>query len=248
MSEFFFYALVLGLSIIQTSVGIGILVIGTPTLLILGKEMPEIMANLLPLSILTSALNIFYFKLKNKKLRIVEEKEISNIFFLYCLPGIFLGILIINFLNQEINFKIVVSSLILFSVFSKYKFQYSLKNVNQRIKKFFINLIGVAHGLTNSGGTLLTIFILSFGKNKNTNSSRYNVSYFYFYLALFQYFIFLFFFWNSKSIYFIDYKIFLIIFIGCIIGNLFSRFFTKKLLNILIDLLAVTTSLSLLLL
>ena len=52
MSEAFFYLLVLFLSIIQTSIGIGILVIGTPTLLIFGNEMPEIMSNLLPLSIL----------------------------------------------------------------------------------------------------------------------------------------------------------------------------------------------------
>ena len=81
MSEIFFYILVLILSIIQTTVGIGILVIGTPTLLILGKEMPEIMANLLPLSIITSALNLVYFKFKNKKLNIVQEKDISSIFF-----------------------------------------------------------------------------------------------------------------------------------------------------------------------
>jgi len=245
MIDIFFYALVLGLSVIQTSVGIGILVIGTPTLLILGKSMPEIMANLLPLSILTSSLNIIYFKFKNKKLEIVEEKEISNIFFKYCLPGIFLGIFLINFFKDDINFKVVVSSLILFSIFSKYKFQNILKDVDQKIKKFLINLIGIAHGLTNSGGTLLSIFILSFGKNKNINSSRYNVTYFYFYLALFQYLIFLFFFWDTKNIYFINYWFILVIITGCIFGNILSKFFTKRVLNILIDILAVSTSLSL---
>ena len=212
----------------------------------MGKTMPEIMANLLPLSILTSALNIIYLKLRDKKLKIVEEKEISNIFFLYCLPGIFLGIFLVNSLNIEINFKILVSSLILFSVFSKHRFQNSFKNVNKTIKKVLINLIGITHGLTNSGGTLLSIFILSFGKNINTNSSRYNVSYFYFYLALFQYLIFLFFFWNLKNIYFLDYKLLPIILTWCLIGNLFSKYFTKRILNIFIDLLAVTTSLSLL--
>ena len=245
MIDIFFYALVLGLSIIQTSVGIGILVIGTPTLLILGKNMPEIMANLLPLSILTSSLNIIYFKLKNKKLEIVEEKEISSIFFKYCLAGIFLGILLINFYKDDINFKVVVSSLILFSIFSKYKFQNILKDVDQKIKKFLINLIGVAHGLTNSGGTLLSIFILSFGKNKNINSSRYNVTYFYFYLALSQYLIFLFFFWDTKNIYFINYWFILVVITGCIFGNILCKFFTKKVLNISIDILAVSTSLSL---
>ena len=248
MSEIFFYILVLALSIIQTTVGIGILVIGTPTLLILGKEMPEIMANLLPLSIITSALNLVYFKFKNKKLNIVQEKDISSIFFFYCLPGIFLGIVLINFLSSEINFKIIVSTLILFSIFSKYKFKNLLGNINKSLKKFFIHAIGIAHGLTNSGGTLLSIFILSFGPNKNINSSRYNITYFYFFLAFTQYIIFLIFFWDLKKMYFFDYKILSLIVIGCLLGNIFSKYYTKKLLNILIDILAVTTSLSLLLL
>ena len=248
MSEAFFYLLVLFLSIIQTSIGIGILVIGTPTLLIFGNEMPEIMSNLLPLSILTSAINLIYFNISDKKLQIMQEKEISNIFFIYCLPGIFLGIIIINYLASEINFKIIVSVLILFSIFSKYKFQNSLKNVSKNVKKLLINIIGVAHGLTNSGGTLLSIFVLSFSRNKNINASRYNVTYFYFFLALAQYIIFLTFFWDEKNIYYSSYKLIIIILVGCYIGNLISKYYTKKLINYLVDLLAVTSSLSLLLL
>ena len=160
----------------------------------------------------------------------------------------FLGIITINYLASEINFKIIVSFLILFSIFSKYKFQNSLKNVSKNVKKFLINIIGVAHGLTNSGGTLLSIFVLSFSRNKNINSSRYNVTYFYFFLALAQYIIFLTFFWDEKNIYYSSYKLIIIIFVGCFIGNLISKYYTKKLINYLVDLLAVTTSLSLLLL
>ena len=52
---------------------------------------------------------------------------------------------------------------------------------NKSLKKFFIHAIGIAHGLTNSGGTLLSIFILSLGPNKNINSSRYSITYFYFF-------------------------------------------------------------------
>jgi len=39
-----------------------VLVIGTPTLLILGKEMPEIMSNLLALSIIANTINLICFK------------------------------------------------------------------------------------------------------------------------------------------------------------------------------------------
>ena len=248
MSEVFFYILILFLSIVQTSIGIGVLVIGTPTLLILGKEMPEIMSNLLPLSILTSTINLIYFKISNKKLNIIQEIEISNIFFIYCLPGIFLGIIIINYLSSEINFRIIVSVLILFSIFSKYKFRNLLKNVSKTLKKFLIHLIGIAHEVTNTSGALLSSFILINEKNKNIISSRYNVTYFYFFLALAQYIIFLFFFWDTKNIYYLSYKLILIVFIGCLIGNLVSRYYTKKLINNFVDILAITTSLSLLLL
>ena len=56
--------------------------------------------------------HLIYFNISDKKLKIMQEKEISNIFFIYCLPGIFLGIITINYLASEINFKIIVTSII----------------------------------------------------------------------------------------------------------------------------------------
>ena len=58
------------LSIFQTIIGVGILVLGTPILLLIGLEMIEVMKILLPLSILNSSLNILYFKLKHKLIEI----------------------------------------------------------------------------------------------------------------------------------------------------------------------------------
>ena len=48
------------LSIFQTIIGVGILVLGTPILLLIGLEMIEVMKILLPLSILNSSLNILF--------------------------------------------------------------------------------------------------------------------------------------------------------------------------------------------
>ena len=39
-------------------------------------------------------------------------------------------------------------------------------------------MISVIHGLTNSGGTLLTVFLSSFNKNKK-NQSRYSITFYY---------------------------------------------------------------------
>ena len=54
--------LIIILSAFQTILGIGILVLGTPILLLMNFEMLEIMTVLLPLSILNSLLNIFYLR------------------------------------------------------------------------------------------------------------------------------------------------------------------------------------------
>ena len=82
-----FFLIVLFLSIFQTIAGVGILVLGTPILLLLGLEMVQIMTLLLPLSILNSFVNIFYLKQKEKNIKI--DNTMRNYFFLVCLPGIF---------------------------------------------------------------------------------------------------------------------------------------------------------------
>ena len=54
------------LVILQTMAGVGILVLGTPILLLINYNMIDILGTLLPISILTSFINLTYFKLKKK--------------------------------------------------------------------------------------------------------------------------------------------------------------------------------------
>ena len=103
------------------------------------------------------------------------------------------------------------------------------------------------HGLTNAGGSLLAIFILSFGNNKDIVSSRYNITYFYFFLALMQYFLFKIVFYNYDIFIFQNYlMLLLVIFFGCIIGNLMSSFIKKKIFGFFVDFLAIVTAINLL--
>ena len=193
MSLLLFYILIFLLSVIQTTAGVGVLVIGTPTLLIMNFNLLEAINILLPISIFTSLLNLIYFKSNKKKLKIIDEKNIAKIFFTYCLPGVFVGTILIYYLNPFFkDFKILISVLILFSILLKNTYKRSLIEVRDTVKKTFIAVIGALHGLTNSGGSLLTLFVLSFGKNRNTVSSRYNITLFYFSLGVVQYFFFLF--------------------------------------------------------
>ena len=74
----YIYFIFFFLIILQSIVGVGILVIGTPSLLLLEYSIIEILSILLPISILTSLLNllIFNFIKTENKLNIDSEYKI----------------------------------------------------------------------------------------------------------------------------------------------------------------------------
>ena len=97
--------IIITLSIFQTIVGVGILVLGTPILLLMGLGMVEVMTILLPLSILNSVINIFY--LKHRFNKIIIDYKMRNYFFHICFPGIFFGLFILKIFNNYMNFNSV---------------------------------------------------------------------------------------------------------------------------------------------
>ena len=228
----FFFSLV----VLQTIVGVGVLVLGTPILLILNYDIVQTISILLPISILTSLINLFYFKFIEKISILDLGANIKKSFFTICIPAIFIGIILLKYFYDEINFKILVSIFILISlIIKKYYDNYllTLSSINSKIMLFGIGLV---HGLTNSGGTLLSIFILNISKNLKFKT-RYNLTFFYFFLASLQYFIFIFFF---QILTFFDILIYLIlvIFIGVLVGNFLVRHISEKKFNFLIEILA----------
>ena len=68
---------------IQTIVGVGVLVLGTPLLLILNYNIIEIMNLLLPISIITSLFNYMYLKYNKKKFKINLDKKIKKYLLLF---------------------------------------------------------------------------------------------------------------------------------------------------------------------
>ena len=116
------YFLTFFLAILQTIVGVGVLVLGTPVLLILNYNMIEIMNLLLPISITTSFLNYLYLKSNKKKLKINLDRDIKKNFILIFFPGIFIGLYLTNKFLNYINFEIMVSTVIFVSIYVKLKF------------------------------------------------------------------------------------------------------------------------------
>src|SRR6056300_1714177 len=170
----------------QSIFGIGLLLFGTPTFLLLNYNFLDILNILLPISITISFLQLFLSINKNPKF--IKD------FNLFTLP--FLGIslyLIINFLDS-INLEIFIALIIIFFslINSNRKKVNFLKNLTSFKQNFLLSLIGVIHGLTNLGGSLLTI--LSSVINKDDKSkTRYCIAYGYLIMGIIQLLVLFFF-------------------------------------------------------
>ena len=219
--------------IFQSIIGVGILVLGTPFLLILKYNIVEIFFILLPISIITSFLNLLIINFSNKTLDKSTKEETKKFLFI-CIPSIFVGLVILKLLNDFLNFKLLVSFVIFFSIAIV-----ALEHkINFRINFFrisILSIVGIIHGLTNSGGTLMT---LALSVNNNKSYSRLNTSFFYLILATFQYFLTVIVFFD-KFTFLSDYKLIIIIMLGVIIGNVINYYLDNKIFKIIVYSLAV---------
>lgn len=232
------------LSLTQSIAGVGILVLGTPILIIYNFEMLGIMFFLLPISIITSLLNIVllrYFYNYTKKANI----SLIKYFFIFCVPSIFIGIFILKKFSNEINFNILVSLIIFISIILKIK----LKNkdfLKTKSKKIFTTVMGFVHGLSNSGGTLLSLFLLKNNKkNNNEKKAIFEIHFFYALLASAQFLILILFNENPNKINVDTITLIILIFVSTIIGNLISDKF-KQITELSIYILATLSAIFLL--
>ena len=239
--EFLLLMLIPSLVIIQTIVGVGVLVVGTPILLLLNYNIIEIMSLLLPISILTSFLNITLFSMY--KISTVDHKKYKY-FFIICIPGIFTGLKLLEAYKEMINFELFVSLIILLSLFFKLKTKKKIINLSNIKKKIIILITGIVHGLTNSGGTILALFISS--SLKNRNKVNFEISLFYFLLACVQFFIFIFLFYSEyKTDLF--FEMIVITLISVYVGNILNKMFSDEYFHLFLNLIVFFSAISLIL-
>ena len=230
----YIYLIFFVLIIFQSIAGVGVLVIGTPVLLILGFEFLDVISILLPISILTSLINLFFIRFSKIKQSFNIDKDYNRLFYFICLPSIFIGIIILKYFGENFNFNYIVSFVILISVLLS-RLKKFVRKINRNSKITVLLVTGIIHGISNSGGSLLSLFISS---NLNKDLSRYNITYFYFFLAFFQYIVFLFFFEK----FFLEFNfiiLFTVLVFGIIVGNYMSKFFGDKTFRNLISILSI---------
>ena len=222
--------------IFQSIIGVGVLVLGTPFLLILKFNIVEIFFILLPISIVTSFLNLLIINFSNKSLDKSTYKEFKK-FFIICIPSIFVGLIILKLLNDFLNFKFLVSFVIFFSI----TLVVLKDKINFRINFFrisILSIVGIIHGLTNSGGTLMS---LALSVNNKKSYARLNTSFFYLILATFQYLLTTIIFFD-KFMYPNDYKLITVLITGFLIGNLINHYLESKTYKIMVNSLAVISA------
>jgi uncharacterized membrane protein YfcA len=233
----FFYFLVFVLATLQAIIGVGVLVLGTPLLLIFNYDIIEIMALLLPISIVTSLLNYLFLRYNKKKFKINLDKNIKKTIFGFLLPGMGIGLILTKNYFHHIRFDILVSLIIFLSLAIKLKFQNTINALSPTLKRAALFLIGIVHGITNSGGALLVIFFSSLVRNKK-NQSRFELTFYYLFLALVQYLIFLTIF---KKELFLDYpfEILLIVIPSLFAGNRITKSISEKFFKRILELLVL---------
>ncbi len=204
--DFFLESLILlVLIIIQSIFGIGLLLFGTPTFLLLGYDFLNTLNFLLPISIIISFLQFISLKINFKK--IIFDYNF------YCLPFLVLFLIIALNFKEILNFKFYVSIILIISsiLTLKKKTFFPLKKIILKYKKLILIFIGSVHGITNMGGGFLSIFSSLVNKN-NKKRTRHLISYGYLTMGLLQYSILLFL--EYKNLNFSKfYYIFLILFI-----------------------------------
>ena len=164
-------------SIIQTLFGVGLLVFGTPTLLLMGYPFTTALLLLLPSSILLSAIQIFVGK---------DQIEIKREFIYYSIPPMLLGLLLVSSGFLNLNIKLIVGLvLVLITIIRTLKkyHKYLSRMFSNNIKTYMV-FMGAIHGISNQGGGLLTLYFSTIYNDKL--KIRSNIAFCYFTYGVFQ--------------------------------------------------------------
>ena len=178
--EFLEIIIITLLIIIQSIFGVGLLLFGTPSFLVLGYDFANTINILMPVSITISALQFLRSK--------VKDKVFITEYNLFCLPFLIIFLLIALKFKYLFDFKLLVALLLVFSsilILNKKKFS-SFRKTFFKLKKIVLIGIGSVHGLTNMGGSFLAIYSTLVSENIK-EVARYYICYGYLIMGLFQY-------------------------------------------------------------
>ena len=163
-------------SFIQSIFGVGVLLFGTPLLMLQGYNFFQTVIVLLPISLL---INLFQISKDHRALDIVFYKNIL----IYTIPCIVIFLIFIK--ETKINIGILIGVFLLIVSAKDFSARANkIVNFLVRYEKSYLIFMGIVHGLTNLGGSLLTAFVHAKGYEKSIIRATIAASYATF--AIFQ--------------------------------------------------------------
>ncbi|MEN8259674.1 MAG: TSUP family transporter [Pseudomonadota bacterium] len=162
---------------IQSIFGVGVLLFGTPLLLLLGYDFINTLIILLPISISINAFQIV------KHFEHIDRRFYQNILSL-TVPCIVLFLVLVT--STKINIGVVIGLFLILVALKNYsrEIERFLEAMVMKHEKPYFVAMGVIHGLTNLGGSLLTAIVHE--KNYDKDISRVTIAASYATFAVFQ--------------------------------------------------------------
>ena len=156
-------------SLIQSIFGVGVLLLGTPLLILLGYTFFQALVVLLPISLL---INLFQIVKYYSAIDLEFYKKIL----LYTVPFIVIFLIFIN--KTKINIGIFIGVLLLLVASKDLSTKANrIVNLLLQYEKLYLILMGILHGLTNLGGLLLTAIVHAKNYEKQITRSTIAASY-----------------------------------------------------------------------
>lgn len=151
---------VVATSVVQSIFGVGVLLFGTPLLLLLGYGFVDALGVLLPVSIAISALQVL------RHYEDVDTGFYKNVL-VYSIPLVMLFLVLVT--TIKINVSLVIGPLLIFVALKN--FSTAIDRALQTVVKYeriYLMAMGLVHGVSNLGGSMLTVIIYSkhYPKNK----------------------------------------------------------------------------------
>lgn len=171
--------IILVLSIVQSVFGMGVLVFGTPTLLLLGVDYKDTLVLLLPSSLSISVLQVVQGWHFNEKTRV-------HLGALACIPFIAIGLLISLRGWPTRSTTIVIGAFLIFGALIRISTSVRAATYRcvQRSRILYLITMGLIHGVSNMGGALLAVYAAAATREKDM--SRFIVACFYLVFGLTQ--------------------------------------------------------------
>ena len=164
-------------SIIQSLFGVGLLLFGTPTLLLVGYSYSETLWILLPCSLIISLIQIT----ANYDL-VTSKKKVAY----FTVPIMILSLIFIVSYDYVIDIRKVVGFFLLLTGIVNFvpKLQVYLQFFIKKQLRLYYVLIGFIHGISNMGGGPLSLLMSTMHSSKE--KIRVNIAFTYLVLTVFQ--------------------------------------------------------------